>query len=97
MYEANKRRKIVFCRPDRLPVENDLKTIRKYILLKMEELTKKFSYISSSDYVQLCDAALSRLIILNNRRDGYYDISHYDCLLMIGKQPKKTYGLTSRT
>ena len=97
MYEANKRRKIVFRRPDRLPVENDVETIRKHILLKMEELTKKFSYISSSDYVQLCDAALSRLILLNSCCDRYYDISHYDCLLMIGKQLKKTYGFTSRT
>ena len=69
-YETNKRREVVLCRPEKLPDENDLKTIRKNILLKMEELTKKFSYMSSSDCVQLRDAALSRLIILNGRRDG---------------------------
>ena len=69
-YETNKRREVVLRRPEKLPDENDLKTIRKNILLKMEELTKKFSYMSSSDCVQLRDAALSRLIILNGRRDG---------------------------
>ena len=68
--ETNKRRKTVLQKPEKLPDEGDLRKIRAHILSRLKALVKKISLFTSKDLVELRDAALPRLIILNGRRDG---------------------------
>ena len=70
VYETNKRGETVLRKPEKLPDEGDLRKIRAHILSRMEALVKEFNFFTSRDFVELRDAALARLIILNGRRDG---------------------------
>ena len=70
VYETNKRRETVLRKSEKLPDEGDLRKIRAHILSRMKALVKEFNFFTSRDFVELRDAALARLIILNGRRDG---------------------------
>ena len=70
VYETNKRRETVLRKPEKLPIKGDLRKIRAHILSRLKTLVKEFNFFTSSDFVELRDAALDRLIILNGRRDG---------------------------
>ena len=70
VYEINKRRETVLRKPEKLPDEGDLRKIRAHILLRLKAFVKKNNFFTLRDFVELRDAALARLIILNGRRDG---------------------------
>ena len=70
VYETNKRREIFLRKPEQLPNEDDMAMIRTHILTRMENLTNKFEFFTKKEFVELRDIVLSRLIIINGRRDG---------------------------
>lgn len=70
VYETNKRRETVSRKPEKLPDQGDWREIRAHILFILKTLLKKIYFFTSRDFVELRDAALARLIILNGRRDG---------------------------
>lgn len=70
VYETNKRREIFLRRPEQLPNEDDMASIREHILSRIEWLTSQLTLFTTTDFVELRDLLLSRLVIINGRRDG---------------------------
>lgn len=70
VYETNKRREVFLRKPEQLPNEDDMASIRDHILSRIEWLTSKLTLFTTTDFVELRDLLLSRLIIINGRRDG---------------------------
>ncbi|XP_057297360.1 uncharacterized protein LOC130627280 [Hydractinia symbiolongicarpus] len=71
IYETNKRREVFLRKPAQLPNENDMKIMRTHILDRIETLTKdKLVFFTTSDFVELRDVTLSRLVIENGRNAG---------------------------
>ena len=69
-YETNKRREVVLRRPGQLPDEEDMLMLKNYLIETMEKYTKRFEFVGNHDFVELRDAVLTRLTILNGRREG---------------------------
>ena len=71
VYETNKRRETYLRKPEQLPNEDDMRMIRDHILKRMNILvSNKLEFFSATEFVELRDLALARLIIVNGRRDG---------------------------
>ena len=70
-YNLNKRRKVKNRKPSELPDEDDILTIKKYVIKRMGEITNDpFLLIDMHLYVELRDYTNTRLIIFNGRRGG---------------------------
>lgn len=71
VYEINRRREVYLRKPEQLPNESDMMIIKDHILQRMKDLTTAtLEFFSSSNFVELRDIVLSRLIIINGRRNG---------------------------
>ena len=70
-YNLNKRRKVKNRKPSELHGEDDILTIKKYVIKRMGEITNDpFLLIDMYLYVELRDFTNTRLIIFNGRRGG---------------------------
>ena len=71
VYETNIRREIFLRKPEQLPIEEDMMMIKNHIIARIETLTRdQFNFFSAKEFVELRDVAVSRLVIINGRRDG---------------------------
>ena len=71
VYEINKRRETLLRRPEQLPNEEDMVIIRDHILNRIKVLTSdKMTFFTKTEYVELRDVVLAKLIILNGQRHG---------------------------
>ena len=67
VYEINRRREVYLRKPEQLPNESDMMIIKDHILQRMKDLTSAtLEFFSSSNFVELRDIVLSRLIIIND-------------------------------
>ena len=70
-YELNKRRQINLRRPEKLPNEDDVRTVREFVISRMSVITEdRFSICDCSKFIELRDCACSRLTLLNAWRGG---------------------------
>ena len=70
-YNLTKNRQLILRRPQELPSEEDVTTVKKYSLEKMNELlSDEFLIWTETEYVQLRDLVVCRLILFNARRVG---------------------------
>ena len=71
IYKVNQQRQIRLRRPEELPVEDDIKQIRKHTLERMQEITSdEYDFWDSSRYVELRDLVVCRLTLFKARRGG---------------------------
>ena len=69
-YMLNKNR-LMLRKPSSLPVEKDVTLLRKYVAKSMKDIVAdKLSYFDFHKYVELRDAACTKLTLLNGRRGG---------------------------
>ncbi|MEO0685885.1 MAG: hypothetical protein AAFY76_12775 [Cyanobacteria bacterium J06649_11] len=57
-------------KPCQLPLESDIKMVFEHIQLKFTEFSSDYSFWTPSSFVELRNAAMSRLTLLNARRGG---------------------------
>lgn len=70
-YTLNKNRQVRLRKPCMLPKEEDVKTLKEFVVSRMKEIVAaKFEYFDYHRYVELRDAACTRLTLLNGRRGG---------------------------
>ena len=70
-YTLNKNRQVRLRKPCMLPMEEDVKTLKEFVVSRMKEIVAaKFEYFDYHRYVELRDAACTRLTLLNGRRGG---------------------------
>ena len=68
VYEINRRREVYLRKLEQLTNESDMMIIKDYILQRTKDLTTTtLEFFSSSNFVELRDTVLSRLIIINGR------------------------------
>ena len=68
-YKINKSRQTRLRRPENLPVDADIASVRNFTTRNIDQITKK-AVISSKDYTLLRDLSVSRLTMFNFRRGG---------------------------
>ena len=65
-YMLNKNRLITLRKSSSLPVEEDVSLLQNYVMKSMKDIvTDKFTYFDCHKYVELRDAACTRLTLLN--------------------------------
>ena len=70
-YETAMKRQEVLRKPQNLPNENDIRTLRDFTLKKIKELTDDtYLFIANTEYTLLRDLVVSRLTLFNARRGG---------------------------
>ncbi|XP_057293307.1 uncharacterized protein LOC130621949 isoform X3 [Hydractinia symbiolongicarpus] len=69
-YQINKQRQVNLRKPAKLPLEEDLSKLRTHLISRIEELCSEFEFNDKHAYVELRDAACTRLTLLNGRRGG---------------------------
>ena len=70
-YELNKRRQINLRKPDKLPLEDDVKLVRGHVITTMQTLCSDvYKVWDKKEFVILRDCACTRLTLLNARRGG---------------------------
>jgi len=70
-YLLNKNKNTNSRKPHNLPLEEDIRLIKLYIMTILKEVEDAFFVIDSTKYVELRDAVCSRLTLLNGRRGKY--------------------------
>ena len=70
-FNLNKLRNVKNRKPSELPDKDDILTIKEYVIKRMGEITNdRFLLIDMHLYVELRDCTNTRLIIINERREG---------------------------
>lgn len=70
VYKTNNKRQTHLRRPANLPKESDCQLLRDYCVQRVAKLTHEFHLIDKTEYVELRDLIVSRLILFNARRGG---------------------------
>lgn len=65
-------------RPGNLPLEEDIKTLRNYILKTIKDCCSN-EEINESEYISLRNAVCCRLTMFNGRYGEYVILSYYCC------------------
>ena len=69
VYELNKNRNVNLRKPQELPLEDDVKLLRKYLISNINKLTCNKA-INNNSFTDLRDLIICRLTIFNARRGG---------------------------
>lgn len=69
-YTLNKQRQIKLRKPSSLPVEEDIKKLKDYVVGRIVELTDELDFIDNHKFIELRDATCTRLTLFNGRRGG---------------------------
>ncbi|MCG7875156.1 MAG: hypothetical protein N0C90_02355 [Candidatus Thiodiazotropha endolucinida] len=70
-YANTIKRQEVLRKPQKLPKEQDIKTLRDYTLTKFQDLTNDtYLFVANTEYTLMRDLVVSRLTLFNARRGG---------------------------
>lgn len=58
------------CKPQQLPLENDITIIQRHTLKRMQELSGNSVFVAPSNFLELWYVLVTRLTLLNARRGG---------------------------